>query len=95
MRNSCYYEIGWRTKNISLCDKIIEDKNGKDSCYREIAVTESNGSLCEKVELLSYRDECFESIAIYSKDSDLCDKLVTGDKEACINKVNEFKNRYR
>lgn len=95
MRNSCYYDIGWRTKNTSLCDKIIEDKNRKDSCYREIAVTESNSSLCEKVESVSYRDECFKSVAVYAGNSSLCNKISEDKKEACFTEVEDFGRRYK
>lgn len=95
MRNNCYNEIGWRTRNTSLCDRIIEDKNRKDSCYGEIASMENNSSLCEKIEQLSYRDACFKSVAVHTGNNSLCDKISEDKKEACLTEVESFGRRYR
>lgn len=67
MRAICYTEVAIKKKDVSICEKYLEneqDKKFKDLCYRDFAVDKKDGKICEKIESSYIKDQCNERLEI-------------------------------
>ena len=83
-RDNCYAEIGIKTGNESLCNKISNFSTGsKEDCYFSAAIKTNNSELCNKT-IFDYqgrkiftsdyqgRDNCYLSIFGKTKNINVC-----------------------
>jgi len=76
-KNPCYEKVALATNDVSICDKMIEEKTQypttkkRDICYSSIAEQTKNTSICEQIRLNFIKD-CNKALKI-SK----CEELST------------------
>lgn len=80
-RNECYFKIGVKEKDLSICEKIVNDGgNGdamKTSCVANVAFNTNNPSLCDSLKMKGgiWKDKCYVTFSSESIDSAVCDRV--------------------
>ena len=87
-RNECYFEVGGRGKDLTICDKIVNDSGGgigmKNACVANVAFNTNNPQLCDSLKgKWGDKDDCY--IIISEKWNDL---------EICNNISDDYKDEY-
>ena len=71
IKDECYNRIAINTKDVSLCEKIIE-KDKQQMCKAFVTKDEK---FCNNIKENNNKDLCYHNIAVISDKSSLCNKI--------------------
>lgn len=98
---SCYKALAEETKNLSICDNKILDKNQQRHCYRRVFERYNDLdykkylNFCNNLTIEGYADyekeQCYIDVAVGTMNTAICSNVSWNDyeKEQCIKKVRE------
>ena len=83
-KDACYNNIGGKSNDLSICNKISGPNSMKNGCYIGVASKTSNLSICEMLIEDYNKNNCYSNIAINTKDASICEKISdVSKKESC------------